>query len=1193
MVDLARCTGSGTILFMPFVLHAAWLRSDEPVPDGQLFFWAADSSTPLSTDAPAISAQPPTARSSYTRSPKAPSHPTQLSVGQLRSQLFMAFPSLQSAKLKLSSTTIWLPEQLGSPFAVAAPNRAKLGSHPATDKPVNGSAATASPMHVGPNNGKNGDGETGQGAPSTQPHGGWRQWQITGLLLPPIAALQFLAQLEHSAEQGTQPSDGRRRATEQVVSSRNFVPWRFGNDLLFWSNAAKYTLQILAQQQYLPTILPQSATQLYAGWQPILADSQLEHQFDQLGTIMPPACRAYAIPSPADAPGALELLNHFITTLLDSAVRTWGERLLPAVAPATQAQQWFHSLVSPQRAFDLPPQSAHQLYQVWRSWSEQLHIIRDANFRICFQLEPPTAVANVAATEGNWTLRYYLQARDHRQLRLAASEVWEAQNHALHLGARLLDRPQERLLAGLTVAARISPPIARSLQTPQPALVHLSTAEAYTFLHETAALLESSGFGVQLPDWWYTNQRVRLGLRMNMMAEQGLNEPGGRGARKAEHMRGSPSRRNIGFVRYDWELMLGDKLLDRDEFERLAALDSPLVHLQGQWIELDPSQVAAAKQFLAEQQTGGRLPLLQALRIAQRHLSQADVGLSTAETADDERIAALLPQMNGADTHSDLLINDLLSANLSASVTGLLPIQRIDLQGWLAQALDRLHDQQPLQALSEPAGFVGELRPYQRRGVGWLHYLGELGLGACLADDMGLGKTIQAIALLLHQRATNPEEHLVSLLLCPTSVVANWRHEVERFAPSLRVLVHHGSGRLEGEAFADALAECNLVITSYGTARRDMELLGTVFWHNLILDEAQNIKNPGAKQTKAVRQFQANNRLALTGTPVENRLSELWSIIEFLNPGYLSGYEQFRRRYIIPIERYNDDQRARELRNLVQPFLLRRLKSDPTIIADLPEKNEMVVYCSLTQEQAALYEKVVSASLSALDTSDGIQRRGMVLALLTKLKQICNHPAHFLKEEGPVAGRSGKVNRVMEMMEEVIAIGDSALVFTQFVEMGELLQKHFTEHLKADVLFLHGRTTAAQRERMVATFQAAETPTIFILSLRAGGSGLNLTKANHVFHFDRWWNPAVENQATDRAFRIGQRRDVQVHKFVVAGTLEEHIQQLLDDKQNLADTIVGNGEQWLSELNTEQLRELLVLRQDAQMVTDAQATDDD
>ena len=521
--------------------------------------------------------------------------------------------------------------------------------------------------------------------------------------------------------------------------------------------------------------------------------------------------------------------------------------------------------------------------------------------------------------------------------------------------------------------------------------------------------------------------------------------------------------------------------------------------------------------------------------------------------------------------------NGILDGLLAKELPNLLPIYHVDIHDWFAQALNNLHHSHAFVELPEPEGFVGELRPYQRRGVSWLNYLGQLGLGACLADDMGLGKTIQSIALLLYQQAEQATVHGPSLLLCPTSVVANWRREVERFAPTLRTLVHHGSGRLNGEAFTAALPQYDLILTSYGTARRDMDLLGTVVWTYLILDEAQNIKNPNAKQTQAVRQFQAENRLALTGTPIENRLAELWSIIEFLNPGYLDGYERFRRRYVIPIERYNDEQKAIELRDLVQPFLLRRLKSDPTILADLPEKNEMVVYCSLTQEQSTLYETVVRQSLAALDQSEGIQRRGMVLALLTKLKQITNHPAHYLKEEGPLDGRSGKLNRLTEMMEEVLAVGDSALIFTQFVEMGQLLQRHLVDTLKADVLFLHGRTSAAQREQMVQAFQESESPMVFILSLRAGGSGLNLTRANHVFHYDRWWNPAVENQATDRAFRIGQRRNVQVHKFVVAGTLEEHIQQLLEDKQNLADTVVGSGEQWLSELNTDQLRELLLL----------------
>jgi SNF2 family DNA or RNA helicase len=516
-----------------------------------------------------------------------------------------------------------------------------------------------------------------------------------------------------------------------------------------------------------------------------------------------------------------------------------------------------------------------------------------------------------------------------------------------------------------------------------------------------------------------------------------------------------------------------------------------------------------------------------------------------------------------------------------------LPLDSVIVSGWLETALERLRHQQPLINIAEPEGFVGELRAYQRRGVGWLAHLRQLGLGACLADDMGLGKTIQAIALLLHVRNEAVREHgpdtrlQPTLLICPTSVVANWRREIERFAPGLRTLVHHGNNRLSGDDFVHAVTTHDLIITSYGTARRDIETLKDYIWSDLILDEAQNIKTPSAKQTQAVRRLRADNRIALTGTPVENRLSELWSIMEFLNPGYLGRQEQFRQRYIVPIERYNDTERTDELRRLVQPFLLRRLKSDPTIIYDLPEKNEMVFYCSLTREQAALYEKVVQESLAELNRTDGIQRRGLVLALLTKLKQITNHPAHFLKESGPLNGRSGKLNRLSEMLDEAIAVGDRALIFTQFVEMGHLLQRHLTETLGIEALFLHGSTPAAQRDKLVQAFQSEDGPPIFVLSLRAGGSGLNLTRANHVFHYDRWWNPAVENQATDRAFRIGQLRNVQVHKFVVAGTLEERIHDLIESKQALAQSIVGSGEDWITELDTDQLRDLLMLRYDA------------
>ena len=421
-----------------------------------------------------------------------------------------------------------------------------------------------------------------------------------------------------------------------------------------------------------------------------------------------------------------------------------------------------------------------------------------------------------------------------------------------------------------------------------------------------------------------------------------------------------------------------------------------------------------------------------------------------------------------------------------------------------------------------------------------------------------------------------------ALVICPTSVVGNWQREMGRFAPELKVLLHHGSDRLTDEAFVQAAGAHDLVVSSFGLLRRDADTLGKIRWSAVIVDEAQNIKNPETRQAQIARKLPADYRIALTGTPVENRLSDLWSIMQFLNPGYLGSQRAFRQEFVVPVERYGDADAAARLRRLVQPFVLRRLKTDPTIISDLPEKNEMKVYCPLTPEQATLYEAVVKDTLEKVESSEGIERRGLVLAMLMKLKQVCNHPAHFLGDGSALAGRSGKLARLAEMLEEVQSIGDRALVFTQFYEMGEMLRKYLGETLGGGVQFLHGGTPQGQRERMVARFQEEEdAPGIFILSLKAGGTGLNLTRANHVFHFDRWWNPAVENQATDRAFRIGQRRDVQVHKFVCLGTLEERIDDLIESKRALAENVLGTGEAWLTEFSTDQLRDLLALRRDA------------
>jgi SNF2 family DNA or RNA helicase len=420
------------------------------------------------------------------------------------------------------------------------------------------------------------------------------------------------------------------------------------------------------------------------------------------------------------------------------------------------------------------------------------------------------------------------------------------------------------------------------------------------------------------------------------------------------------------------------------------------------------------------------------------------------------------------------------------------------------------------------------------------------------------------------------------LLICPTSVVGNWHKEAARFTPELPVLVHHGPDRPKGQSFADAAAGQAIVVSSYPLLHRDLDSFKAVDWAGVVLDEAQNIKNPQTKQAQAARLLPASYRIALTGTPVENNVGELWSIMEFLNPGFLGTQADFKRTFFVPIQAHRDPQAAERLKGVTGPFMLRRLKTDKTIISDLPEKLEMKVFCTLTPEQASLYAAVLKDVDDPLDEAEGIQRKGLILATLTKLKQVCNHPAHFLGDNSAIPGRSGKLARLSEMLAEVLEVDERALIFTQFAELGAILQQHLQETFGREVLFLHGRVTKKKRDELVMRFQDdSGGPALFVLSLKAGGTGLNLTQANHVFHFDRWWNPAVENQATDRVFRIGQTKDVQVHKFICAGTLEEKIDEMIERKQEIAAQVVGAGENWLTKLSNDELRDLLALRETA------------
>ncbi len=718
----------------------------------------------------------------------------------------------------------------------------------------------------------------------------------------------------------------------------------------------------------------------------------------------------------------------------------------------------------------------------------------------------------------SWTLAYLLQATDDPSLVVPVAEVWRRRGATARFLTRRFDQPQERVLASLGRASRLFPAVEASLRTARPESCALSTREAADLVRDKALLLKAAGFGVLLPGL-ETRLSVRLRFRDRRPA-----------APRAE---GATTLGLERIVAYDWQLSLGDEPLTPEEFEMLAHLKEPLVQLRGKWVDLRPDQVERALAFI------------------RRH---ADGTMELGEA---------------------------LATALDPGTLDGLPVSGVEAAGWVDSLLSDLRQGARVELEAEPEGFVGQLRPYQRRGVDWLATLTRHGLGALLADDMGLGKTPTTIALLLLNRQAG-DEGGPTLVVSPTSVVGNWRHELERFAPSLRVHVHHGADRASAEELAAIAAEHDVILSTYALLHRDEPILTGVAWDGLVLDEAQNVKNPATRAAQVARALPARWRVALTGTPVENRLADLWSIFQVLNPGYLGSAEHFRRTFALPIERAADADATARLKALTAPFILRRVKTDRAIIADLPEKQEMKVYCTLTREQATLYEAVVNDTMRTIAESEGVQRRGLVLALLAKLKQVCDHPALLLHDASALAGRSGKLARLSEMLEEVLAVDERALVFTQYAEMGGLLREYLAASLDREVIFLHGGTPMAERDRLVARFQSdTHGPPIFLLSLRAGGTGLNLTRANHVFHFDRWWNPAVENQATDRAFRIGQTRDVQVHKFVCAGTFEEALDELIERKTGLAQSIVGTGEAWITEMSNDELRDLFRLRHDA------------
>lgn len=901
-----------------------------------------------------------------------------------------------------------------------------------------------------------------------------------------------------------------------------------GEDIKFWSHIYRWSLDLICRRKFLPNL-----TKDNQGYWQLLLDSTLDQtRLAQFISLMPSVCRSYAEDEEDKLIEPETLILSFLKTIVDGQLRCLLENSF-GVNSNVSIQPWLQSLQQKENFCRLEERENYgqleenenrRLITALDNWTLPIQEslinedsqLAEKKYRTCLKLSPPTK-ADVNWGYNDWEILYYIQALDDADFLISSEEVWENFYEELILNSRSIEKPHEILLKGLGLAAKIYKPIADSLEESTPTSCKLDSIQVYEFVKAIAWQLQDNGLGVILPNGLAIgSNEKRLGVKIEAKVTP----------KKGERL----SLQSL--LKYNLKVAIGDKNLSQKEFENLLAQKSPIVEINGEWMALQPADVMAAQDILKNENSQLNLKVEDALRLS---------------SGNSETIAKL-------------------------------PLVGFEATGVLQELIDTINDNNKIKIISTPKDFKGKLRPYQIRGFSWLSFLEKWNFGACLADDMGLGKTIQLIAFLLNLK---DEEMLIKpcLIVCPTSVISNWEKEINKFAPILKTIVHHGDKRKKGKNFIKQIKDNNLVITSYSLVYRDLSTLSSVEWQGVILDEAQNIKNIQAKQSQAVRKLNPQFKIALTGTPIENRLSELWSILDFLNPNYLGNLQFFQRRFALPIEKYGDKDSLNTLRSLVQPFILRRLKTDKNIIQDLPEKQEMNVFCGLSKEQANLYQNLVDQSLIEINENEGIKRRGLILTLLMKLKQICNHPSHFLKEKTiDLSSRSGKLLRLEEMLEELVSEGDKALIFTQFAEWGKLLKPYLETKLGLESLFLYGATPREQREEMVERFQNdPQAPPIFILSLKAGGTGLNLTRANHVFHIDRWWNPAVENQATDRAFRIGQKRNVQVHKFISTGTLEEKINDMLESKKKLAEQTISSGENWLTELDTDQLRNLLFL----------------
>lgn len=926
----------------------------------------------------------------------------------------------------------------------------------------------------------------------------------------------------------------------------------FSESVLFWKHASKVLLDALARGLFFPSITHKSSYRL-SQWELYVHDESLQIHVGSLSKKMPLISNQIGSQASADQDAFTvedfnkSTLYSFIKIGIDQIIRSFlstfsllkndkGELQTVIHKKDVGLAAWIQSLCSPQSRLELGAVDLSLLERKVLDWNERLRgRIDEFRPRVTIEVIAPLVLEGEDAFQKKWYLQTYFDTSDDAQTSVL-TEIDEYKK--IELFDYLLLKDTGRL-------QQIIPFFSAIVEQGVKEEYAIEADQAYDILEKYRKQLEEEQFIVKQPAWWdEAKKAVGIVIKINSKDDPVGND--------------SPFK-STNLVDFSWKLTIGNQELSLEQFEAMLEQGRSLMFIGGTWVGLDKNEIKDNILKLKSISSSQKFTLFDALRLGVSGLT----GMSQ------------------------------------------LDLVRIDADGWIQKILD-FSTSEGFDT-SIPDIFKGELRPYQSVGVSWLSFLSQVGVGGCLADDMGLGKTVQVLALLAKEHVANP--HLPpNLLVVPMSIVGNWEAEAKKFVPTLSVYVHHGAQRLIGESFYNAVKGSHLVVTTYNLLHRDYKHFRKIDWYRVILDEAQNIKNTDAKQTKAIRalvdelsrgnagvdadkenfeeidslalpnQGRGPLRLALTGTPLENRLQELWSILDFVNPGLLGSSDEFRKQFVNPIEKSREMAVANSLGRLIKPFILRRVKTDPEIAADLPEKIEMESFVHLTAEQAALYSATLEQMMPRVRELDGIHRKGMILSVITKLKQICIHPSLALRDGASLAGRSGKLQVLEELLDTILAEGDRVLIFTQFAQWGQMLCPYLSELLGLEIPFFHGGLNRGEREKIVARFQDDAGPPILVLSLKAGGFGLNLTRANQVIHLDQWWNPAVQNQATDRAYRIGQKSTVQVRSLISKGTLEEKINQLHKDKLELANAVVGTTRNVITELSPEALEELLSLQ---------------